>query len=85
MFFWQKRDKDRVVRAYREVFNSEAGQIVLEDMVKTFHVLNSTYADNQNETYYREGERSVVIRILKTINVDPFKLQEMIKKGQSEG
>jgi hypothetical protein len=85
MFFWKKRDRERVIRAYREVFNSEAGQIVLEDLIKSCHVLHSTFDPNTNETYYKEGERSVVIRILKTVNIDPFKFQEMIKKGQSEG
>lgn len=82
--FWKKRERDQVVRAYREVFNSEAGKVVLEDMMKSLHTLSSTFDPNPHEMAYREGERSVVIRILRTINTDPFKLRQRIEEARAE-
>lgn len=82
--FWKKREPDQVVRAYREVFNSEAGKIVLEDMMKSFYTLSSTFDPNPHEMAYREGERSVVIRILKTINTDPFQLRQRLEEAKAK-
>lgn len=82
--FWKKREPDQVVRAYREVFNSEAGKVVIEDMMKTFYTLSSTFDPNPIEMAYKEGERSVVIRILKTINTDPFELKQRLEEARRQ-
>ena len=74
--------RTKTVRAYRDVFNSEEGKLVLSDLCKSCHVFHSTFDTNPNETYYREGERSVVLRILRTLEVDPFELEKQLK-GQS--
>ncbi len=69
---------------YRSVFNSKEGREVLADMCRTFHVFNSTMGENPQETAYNEGARSVVLRILKTINTDPEQLEELLREGQPD-
>lgn len=58
-----KSEMAKVVACYREVFNSSPGKVVLEDMQKAWmnrvsHVPNDPYT-----TAFREGQRSVVLRI----------------------
>ena len=66
------------------VFNTDDGQKVLYELMKSAHILNSTYDPNPYEMAYREGERSVVLRILKTLNVDPAELLKRIKQGNQQ-
>lgn len=83
--FWKRQKKADLIRAYRNVFSGEEGKLVLHDLMKTFHVLHSTMDANPHELAYREGERSVVLRILRTINTDPSELEKMLneQEGQS--
>lgn len=84
MNIFKESKKARIIRAYREIFSTDAGKLVLNDLCKSCHVYHSTMDSNPQELAYKEGERSVVLRILRTIEVDPFELDRLIKKGQSE-
>jgi hypothetical protein len=81
---FKKRETKELIFAYKEIFESDKGQMVLRDLMQTFHVFNSTMSDTPEETAYKEGERSVVLRIFKTINIDPSQLDKIVKEGQSE-
>jgi len=48
---------------YKEVFNSDSGIKVLEDLGKRFSMHSSTYVPNSDETVYQEGQRSVLVLI----------------------
>jgi len=72
-----KYDK-RIARLYKEVFNSDAGQEVLADLIMHSHVLESTEGD-----LIKEGCRKGTLRILGILNYDPKKLQKMTKKMTS--
>lgn len=83
--FWKRHDKAELIRAYKNVFSGEQGKKVLYDLMKTFHVLNSTMDANPHELAYNEGARSVVLRILRTIQTDPAELERILneQEGQS--
>lgn len=83
LFKREKRVADTIA-AYQKLFNSDEGKIVLLDLIKSCNVLNTTYSTDSHETAYREGERSVVLRILKTINTDPARVMELMKLGNQE-
>lgn len=83
MFTFDKSKKDKIAQAYKRLFATDDGQVVLEDMMRTFHVFNSTMQDSPTETAFNEGGRAVVLRIMNHINSDPKKLQEMLANGQS--
>ncbi len=72
------------VRAYKEVFESEAGKTVLADLMKSCHMVNSTFDKDPYETHYNEGARSVVLRIIKTTNTSMDKLNEMLRRLEEE-
>jgi len=84
MSFFGKKDSKKIADMmikYRKVFSSDDGKEVLKDLMKVAHVLDCTYySGDPHETAYREGERSIVLRILKTINTDPEQVLKMLEQ-----
>lgn len=76
---FKRNERAERIRSYKRVFESDDGKVVLHDLMRSCHIFNSTMDANPTEHAYREGERSVVLRILKTINIDPSKLEEAMK------
>jgi len=82
---WKGRSKRaELLLKYMAVFNTDDGRAILADMCRTFHVFDSTMGDSPQETAFNEGARSVILRILKTINTDPEKLEALLREGQSD-
>ena len=78
------RKRGEIIAAYQKLFDSREGKLVLQDLVKAGHIDIPSFApDNQYMTAFREGERSIVLRIIKTINKDPAYVMELLA-GQSE-
>jgi len=46
---------------YKQVFNSEDGQKVLDDLGSRFGLWKTSYTPNSDETAFREGQRDVVL------------------------
>lgn len=78
----KKKQVDRVV-AYRAVFGTEEGKIVLYDLIKQHNVLNSTFSKDPHEHAFKEGERNTVLRILTLLKIDPVQLDALIEKGRA--
>jgi len=53
---------------YKEVFTSDSGKKIMEDLGKRFSINNSTYVPNSDETVYKEGQRSVLVLINNMMN-----------------
>lgn len=80
----ERKISDTVI-AYRTVFDSEAGKRVLYDLAKVCHMLTPVhFPGDPYETAYRDGERSVILRIMRQLAMDPDHLLELIKQGQRE-
>jgi len=79
---FKRNERAERIRAYKRVFESEDGKRVLQDLMKSCHVFSSTMDANPHELAYREGERSTVLRIMRTLNIDPAEL-EKATAGQS--
>ena len=57
---------DDLKKTYRQLFNTDEGKIVLNDLELRFHSLTTTYVPGDpHDTSYREGQRSVVLTILR--------------------
>ena len=84
MTFWKRQKRADLVRAYKNIFDSEEGKLVLHDLMKNFHVLHSTMDANPNEVMFKEGERSVVLRILRTINMDANELEKILNEQEKK-
>lgn len=79
-----KEKRDMVIR-YKRLFGSEDGQKVLHDLMKSCFIMNSTLETDAIIMAHNEGARSIVLRILRTIQTDPMQMEELLKLGQSEG
>lgn len=72
------------VHDYKVVFGSEAGERVLYDLMRSAHVLSTTFSVEPCEMAMREGERNIVLRILTVLKMDPEKLRAKIAEGEQE-
>lgn len=82
----KKISAQKYVEYYKEVFASEAGQIVLADLVKRYRVLRPFPMNKRNagDLEFCEGQRQVVIDLLTKMNYDLNKLNELLDMNQVE-
>jgi hypothetical protein len=81
------RKKISIISAYKELFNTPLGRIVLFDLMKTHYMNSPVYDENVNLMLLREGERNVVLRILSRMKVDVTQLLknfDEIEKQENE-
>lgn len=71
-------------QAYKKIFESEEGRVVLADLYKFCGVENPTYVEGDSHgTAYREGMRRVALRIKGILKQDDEQIERLIK-DQSE-
>ena len=71
--------KAQRVRDYRIVFGSVEGQRVLNDLVARGWVLSGTLHENPQITAHREGERNMVLEILRVLQLKPEDVRELVE------
>lgn len=77
--------KDRVAQAYQAVFESPQGEVVLAHLAKNCHVFEPVAVQGDPYmTYMRDGERRVVLSILRMLDYDASKLQQLMENTQNE-
>jgi hypothetical protein len=64
----QKLPDDPMRGRYISTFRTEAGEAVLDDLMTRFHIFDEIWCgENSHDAAYCEGQRSVVIHILKAL------------------
>ena len=53
--------------AYKSIFESEDGQIILEDLSRRFGAYRTSFVPNSDETAFREGQRDVLLFLHSTL------------------
>ena len=71
------REKREMLEAYRKVFTSHEGKLVLRDMMKSCSFYDSTYNPDHSTMAFDEGHRAMVLRILNTIKLTPAQVEQM--------
>lgn len=67
---------------YAAVFETPQGQQILKHLCKTYKISRSAFAPGQPDmTAYMNGQRDVVIAILRQINKDTTKLIQQIEEN----
>lgn len=83
----KKNDKELLKRKvaltmdYKRAFGSEQGKRVLRELMRTHHVMGNSFTGDVNDMIFREGERSVVLRILKILDTDETRMQKLIEES----
>jgi hypothetical protein len=82
-----KKEKDgteeylATISDYQQTFNSPAGQKVLLHIMQSCGIMSSSFVKGDSHvTAFNEGQRSVVVQILKTLKIDLRKLEEQIRQ-----
>lgn len=72
------------IKAFKEVFETEKGKLVLDYLRKIGHVHTSTInaSDSFDLSHWREGRRSIVIDIENLLKIDIGKFKKRFKEQQ---
>ncbi len=65
--------------AYRRVFNSPSGKVVLDDLARFCRASESTFHEDSRVHALAEGRREVWLRIEKHLNLSPQELYDLTK------
>lgn len=78
IFGRRARERDLLVN-YKRAFGTPEGKAVLKDLMVRFHVVN-----DHGGGALQEGQRSVVLHVMKTINMSLEQFDEAWKQIQEE-
>lgn len=78
----KKTDQIKLLEDYRTVFSSAAGSRVLNDLMRTHRIMDSTFCKDPMEMALREGERNAVLRILAILKINPNTIRERIENDE---
>ena len=79
-------NKEKRRRAtYKEVFTTEAGQEVLDDLMKSNYFFTSTQTGDSHESAFNEGRRQLVLAILNYVPGDINTIQARLKDSYERG
>lgn len=90
---WSRKEEIKksinIIQAYREVFETEAGQMVLIDLMKRCYINKpvtnvSVGKDSMMATAFFDGKRSAVLDIFKMIGADEVRLIELFNKVERD-
>lgn len=71
--------------AYKKVFSTVDGKEVLRDLMRTHFMLSTTFVEGKPDlTSHNDGERDVVIRILKIMQIDLSGMQKYIEEIEKD-
>lgn len=73
-----------LIGAYKEVFSTAAGKLVLEDLRKNHWVGASSFNEKPEVMIFREGERNVVLRIGAIISQDLKSIEKRVEDAKAE-
>jgi hypothetical protein len=84
-FFKKSQEQKLLSRAldFKIALGTEQGRRVLHMLMQEFWVMKPVHAPGDPiTTAFRDGQRSVVLAILATLDIDVQKLEEQIKKNK---
>ena len=80
----QKNENDKLRCAYHMVLKTPEGRQVLWDVMSMCHLYSLSMTGNSN-TFFREGERNVGLRVLgRILEADPGAYPELMKENMEK-
>lgn len=78
------KDKRELKACYDAVFSSEAGQRVLSDLLRNCQLTSRSMTMDRDALLFREGQRSVGIRLINTLNLKDEDIENLLKEKEDE-
>lgn len=76
----KERITNQLRHDYEYAFGSPEGERVLRDIIVSSNILTPAVDMETNHIVFREGERSVALRILKILQTGPEEIQTIIEE-----
>lgn len=70
----------KLIAQYQELFKTDDGKVVLQDLLKETGVFHSSYSDEPYAMAFNEGKRSVGLRLMKVLKMNTQKLNAILAK-----
>ncbi len=74
----QEKEQLEMLLSYRNIFGTEHGKLVLADLIKRYE-MRPSFSTDALLMAFNEGQRNVILVILKALNIDEQQLQQRIK------
>lgn len=74
----------KTINAYRRLFSTEDGQIVLKDLMNSCGFARGIIGRDVQETYFNEGRRSVILGLIGTINMETKQVERLVVEMNRE-
>lgn len=74
-------DRIHLASAYKSIFETEDGKVVLRHLMKESGILNPKIMADTNLLLIRQGQQHVVLSILRILGKDPIEITEQIKES----
>lgn len=81
--FQMFRKKFDLAVHYKAAFSTEAGRIVLADLVSHAGILNSSFDENARQHAFNEGQKEPIRRILQFLNVDFKEAERLLEENNN--
>lgn len=78
------RRKVSTIKAYKAVFNSIDGKLVLIDLIRRAGVLDGAHEEQDSLNFHKQGRRSIVLEILQELRFDETGLLELVQARLDE-
>ena len=62
---------------YKRVFMTPDGRAVMADLIRRYRVHGTTYRDNAQQMAYCEGQRSVILDIMKHVRLSDDEIMKL--------
>lgn len=80
----KNKQKDLII-AYKELFDTPQGKVVLKDLLGIGRINQPSYVmQDPHATAFNEGSRRVVLYILEKLNADPEAIARLMKYNYDE-
>lgn len=79
----QKADRaKKLLQQYQRTFDGD-GKEVLHDLCQRYYLLGDTFDPDTNMSYYKQGQRAVVLHILEMTNTNIVDLERMFAESMN--
>jgi hypothetical protein len=80
----QRAEKElRLIQAYKTVFNSDDGKLVLDDILEVCGLTFCSIDENPYVTYANDGKRFVGMHVLSNLEATEEKMRELFRRKYS--
>lgn len=73
------KEKRHTLEAYKKFFTSEDGKLILKDLIRSTKFFDTTFHTDQSVMAFEEGQRALVLRILRSTKVKQEDIERMFE------